>query len=144
MVVEKGRHCFYSCPRVENVLLKHAILSLDVHLSFLTLSLATTQKSLLKEGSPKIIKLRRPRQHTLTHAYTDTVSVPGMCVCVRVWAWCVGRDTTAADDRFYEWCSPGHIAGWHIGVSHFRRLNGLKFFFYIADWQIQGREKGKR
>ncbi len=84
MVVEKGRHCFYSCPHVENVLLKHAILSLDVHLSFLTLSLATTQKSLLKEGSPKIIKLRRPRQHTLTHAYTDTVSVPGMCVCVCV------------------------------------------------------------
>ncbi len=82
MVVEKGRHCFYSCPHVENVLLKHAILSLDVHLSFLTLSLATTQKSLLKEGSPKIIKLRRPRQHTNTCLYGHSQRPGYVCVCV--------------------------------------------------------------
>lgn len=62
---------------------------------------------------------------------TCTQSASRVCVRVCVWAWCVGRDTTAADDRFYEWCSPGHIAGWHIGVSHFRRLNGLKFFWTL-------------
>ncbi len=39
-------------------------------------------------------------------------------------------DTWAYDDPIsYEWCSPGHIAQWHIEVSNFLTFNRLKLFF---------------
>ncbi len=98
-------------------------------------------KELTERRVSQIIKLRRPRQHTLTHAYTDTVSVPGyVCVCACLSLMCGKRHYSSRWQvlwvmftRAYSW-----MTHW---VSHFRRLNGLKFFFYIAEWPIQGREK---
>lgn len=46
-------------------------------------------------------------------------------------------DTWVYDDPIsYEWCSPGHITQWHIGVSHFLTFNRLKLFFeHRTEWE---------